>query len=54
VGAAGGQWSACDVRRWGEKGRINAENKVYLPHFMGNLIVDKQAVVGAARYSTGW
>lgn len=29
-------------------------NKAYLPHFMGNLIVDKRAVVGTARYSVGW
>ena len=45
VDAVGGQWSVCGVRRWGEKGRIIAANKAYLPHFVGNLIVDKRAVV---------
>lgn len=44
-GAAGGQWSACGVQRWGEKGRIIAANKAYLPDFVKNLIVDKRAVV---------
>lgn len=38
------------VRR---KGRIIAANKAYLPHFVGNLVVDKRAVIGAARYSAG-
>ena len=54
VDAAGGQWSVCGVRRWGEKGRIIAANKAYLPDFFGNLVVDKRAVVGTARYSAGW
>ena len=54
VDAVGGQWSVCGVRRWGEKGRIIVANKAYLPDFMGNLVVDKRAVVGVARYSAGW
>lgn len=29
-------------------------NKAYLPDFFGNLVVDKRAVVGTARYSAGW
>ena len=45
VDAVGGQWSVCGVRRWGEKGRIIVANKAYLPDFMGNLVVDKRAVV---------
>lgn len=45
VDAAGGQWSVCGVRRWGEKGRIIVANKAYLPDFVKNLIVDKRAVV---------
>lgn len=47
VDAVGGQWSVCGVRRWGEKGRIIVANKAYLPDFMGNLVVDKRAVVVA-------
>ena len=47
VDAVGGQWSVCGVRRWGEKGRIIVANKAYLPDFMGNLVVDKRAVVSA-------
>lgn len=54
VDAAGGQWSVRGVRRWGEEGRIIAANKAYLPLFVGNLVVDKRAVVGTARYSAGW
>lgn len=54
VDAMGGQWSVCGVRRWGEKGRIIVANKASLPDFVRNLIVDKRAVVGIARYSVGW